>query len=81
MYSLSALQKTFSLRLLCRAPAHVYVYIGLHRAMKGDVQGYVGLCRAMYGYVGLCMAMQGYKRLYVGVCKVKYGYEALCRAM
>ena len=35
MYSLSALQKTFSLRLLCRAPAHVY--IGLHRAMKGDV--------------------------------------------
>ena len=37
MYSLSALEKTFSLRLLCRAPAHVYVYIGLHRAMKGDV--------------------------------------------
>ena len=71
MYSLSALQKTFSLRLLCRAPAHVYVYTGLHRAMKGDVQG----------YVGLCMAMQGYKRLYVGLCKVKYGYEALCRAM
>ena len=37
MHSLSALQKTFSLRLLCRAPAYVYGYIGLHRAMKGGV--------------------------------------------
>ena len=39
----SAFQKTFSLGLLCQAPAYVY--------------GYIGLCRAIYGYVGLCLTM------------------------
>ena len=41
------------------------------------INGYVGLCMAMYGYVGLCMAMYGY----VGLCMAMYGYVGLCRAM
>ena len=49
----SAFQKTFSLGLLCQAPAYVYGYIGLCRA----IYGYVGLCLTMKGNVGLCRAI------------------------
>ena len=48
-------------------------YVGLCRA----IYGYVWLCVYMYGYIGLCMAMQGY----VGLCMAMYGYVGLCMAV
>ena len=47
MHALSALQKNFSVRHPCRALAHVYGNIGLFKGIKGSLQGYVGLFRAM----------------------------------
>ena len=46
------------------------------------IDGYVGLCIAMYGYVyygyvWLCRAMYGC----VGLCRATYGYVGLCMAM
>ena len=41
------------------------------------INGYVGLCMAMYAYVGLCRAMYGY----VWLCRAMYGYVWLSRAM
>ena len=38
------------------------------------INGYVGLCMAMYRCVGLCRAMYGY----VGLCMAVYGYVGLC---
>ena len=61
------------------------------------INGYVGLCMAMYGYVGLCRAgcgcvwqsrtQYGYvgpcMAMYdcVGLSRAKYGYVRLCGAM
>ena len=50
-------------------------YVGLCMAMYGNVyQGYVWLFRAMYGCLGLCRATYGY----VGLCRAVYGYVGLC---
>ena len=69
----SAFQKSFSLGLSCQAPAYVYGYIGLCRA----IYGYVGLCLTMQGNVWLCMPLQGCVRL----CTAMQGYVWLCRAV
>ena len=41
------------------------------------INGYVGLCMAMYGYVGLSRVVYGY----VGLCRAVYSYVWLCMAM
>ena len=41
------------------------------------MQGYVGLCMAMYVYVGLYRDMYGY----VGLCRAMRGHVWLCRAI
>ena len=41
------------------------------------VQGYVWVCRSVYGYVGLYMAVWGC----VWLCISVYGYVCLCMAM
>ena len=58
-------------------------YVGLCMALYG----YVGLCRAVYGYIGLCRAVYGYVGPYravygyVGLCMAKYGYLGQFMAM